>query len=161
MKWSYILFGLCAGIILKLFIIDILKVSGSSMEPTIHHGDIILVNKLSYGFVRPFGASLLVSWNKPKVGDIVIYIYNNNPVVKRCIATEGMPLDFSTDYGYSLHTGNYTVPLDKEQYLKLRSAACVPDNMIFAVGDNYHESVDSRTYGFIATDNILGKVLWK
>ncbi|HIW36432.1 MAG TPA: signal peptidase I [Candidatus Treponema faecavium] len=160
-KGISIICGLCIGVMLKLFAVDILYVSGDSMSPTIRHGDIIFVNKLAYGLVRPFGADLIASWSSPSPGDIVIYIYNSSAVVKRCIATEGMPLDFSADSGYSLHIGGHTIPLDQEQYHKLHTASVVPDNMIFAVGDNYSASVDSRTYGFIAENNILGKVLWK
>ena len=54
--------GLALGILLKFFILDIVHIRGSSMEPTFRDGDAVLVNKLSYGLVRPFGDSTLCRW---------------------------------------------------------------------------------------------------
>ena len=42
--------------LVKLFIIDIVHISGSSMEPTIQNGKAVVVNKLAYGLVKPFGS---------------------------------------------------------------------------------------------------------
>nr|WP_318716038.1 S26 family signal peptidase [uncultured Treponema sp.] len=63
--------GVCIGILLKIFILDILTVSGTSMEPTLQDGQIILVNRLAYGLAKPFGSNLMFSWNKPKENEIV------------------------------------------------------------------------------------------
>lgn len=153
--------GLLAGLFLKLFVIDVLHVSGRSMEEAIHDGSTLVVNKLAYGIVKPFGQSLLVQWKSPAQNDVVIYLYNNKIVVKRCVATEGQSLEYSTDKLYTLKTGDKNIPLTESQYLRFKDIKCVPEGYILAIGDNYEESVDSREYGFVNKKNVLGKVLCK
>lgn len=159
---SFILI-LCAGVFLgfltKLFVIDVLHVSGTSMEPAIKDGTTLAVNKLAYGIILPYSDKLLVQWAKPKRGDIVIYLYNNKIVVKRCVALSGDLLEYSSDSVYTLYVGGKEIPLTEVQYKNLRNTSEVPDGYILAVGDNYESSVDSRNYGFVSERNILGKVI--
>lgn len=153
--------GLAAGLILKLFVIDILHVSGRSMMPAIQDGDTLFVNKLAFGIITPYGEKLLVQWAEPKRGDVVIYLYDNKIVVKRCVAVAGDSLEYSEDSGYIVRVGDSKISLTQEQFDRMKSSQSVPEGYIFAVGDNYAESVDSRSYGFVSIKNILGKVLWR
>lgn len=57
---------LLIAILVKLFIIDIVVVSGSSMYPTIKDGDVIFINKLEYGIVKPFSSSFIKQWKEPQ-----------------------------------------------------------------------------------------------
>lgn len=151
--------GLAVGLFLKLFVVDILHVSGTSMLPALRDGDTLLVNRLAYGIAQPYGEKLLVQWREPKAGDIVIYLYDNKIVVKRCVATGGEHLAYSSDTVYTLAVGDKRIPLTDAQYQRFKDIDTVPDGYILAVGDNYEESVDSRTYGFVSVRNVLGKVL--
>lgn len=153
--------GLLAGFILKIFVFEILTVSGQSMMPAIKDGQRLFVSKVSYGIVKPYGEKLLVQWKKPERGDIVIYLYNNKIVVKRCLAVSGDLLAYSQDkeYNYSLRVNDSVISLSQEQYLRLKDSPSVPEGYILAIGDNYDVSVDSRYYGFVSERNILGKVL--
>lgn len=153
--------GLLIGLLLKLFVFEILTVSGESMSPSIQNGEHLFVSKLSYGLVKPYGSELLIQWKKPKSGDVVIYLYNNKIVVKRCVAIGGEELEIllDTDYNYYLKVGNFKITLDELQYLRLKDSRAVPEGYILAIGDNYEVSVDSRSYGFVSERNILGKVL--
>lgn len=153
--------GLLAGIILKLFVFEFLTVSGRSMQPAINDGDRIFISKLAYGIVTPYGEKLLVQWKKPERNDIIIYLYNDKIVVKRCIAVGGDLLEYSADNVYTLTTGGKQVSLTEIQYNNMKNSFSVPDGYILAVGDNYEESIDSRNYGFVPVKNILGKVLCK
>ncbi len=153
--------GLAAGSLIKVFLFDILHVSGLSMEPAIHNKSTLAVNKLAYGLNCPGYGRLLLKWNTPNVNDIVIYLYNNKIVVKRCVATEGQLLEYSTDPVYNLTVGDKNIPLTAEQYIKMKNCNSVPEGYILAIGDNYSESIDSRNYGFVSTGSVLGKVLWK
>ncbi|MBQ4378856.1 MAG: signal peptidase I [Treponema sp.] len=155
--------GLLLGFFLKLFVFEILTVSGDSMFPAIQNGDRLFVSKLSYGIVKPYSDSLLCQWKKPGKGDVVIYLYDNKIVVKRCVATGGEKLEFyhSTGDNFTLKAGNQEIPLTTLQYLNLKNSETVPQGFILAVGDNYEVSVDSRTYGFVSEKNILGKVIGK
>ena len=153
--------GLFLGLILKLFVIEFLHVSGTSMEMAIQDHSTVAVNKLAYGLVKPFSNSLFIQWKKPAVDDIVIYLYNNKIVVKRCVACEGQLLEYSKNPVYNLKTGGKEIPLTENQYLRLKDISQVPEGYILAVGDNYKVSVDSRDYGFVSVKNVLGKVLCK
>lgn len=154
-----VIIGIFIGIFLKLFVFDITKVSGNSMEPTIMNGDTVFINKLAYGIPKPFGDSLLCTWKEPKKNDIVIYIYNNKTVLKRVVATEFTEIEYFTENGYYMKVGEETIPLTEGQYQRIKYNSYVPENTVFCVGDNYLESVDSRDYGFVLVDSILGKVL--
>jgi signal peptidase I len=153
--------GVLLGIVIKLFAADLLLVSGQSMEPAITDGTRIFVSKLSYGFSLPFASELFIQWADPKNNDVVIYIYNNKTVVKRCAATEGDALEYSRDSKYRVTVNGNVLPLTDGQYQRLKYTEKVPEGMIFAIGDNMEESVDSRHYGFVSVRNILGKVLCK
>jgi signal peptidase I len=145
----------------KLFVLDVLFVSGPSMSPAISHGTLVAEYRLAWGIPVPFSNAYLVRWGSPQAGDVVIYPINGRYVVKRCLASEGIPLEFSNERGYSVRVGDATIPLDETQYKKMKDAECVPDGMLFALGDNMAESRDSRDYGFVSIDSIRGKALWK
>ncbi|MBQ7158048.1 MAG: signal peptidase I [Treponema sp.] len=151
--------GLLIGLFLKLFVLDVLHVSGTSMVPAINNGDRLFVNKLAYGLVRPYGGKLLIQWSEPKRNDVIIYLYNNKIVVKRCVATGGETLAYSDDSVYTLHVGEKHIPLTETQWQNLKDIHSVPDGYVLAIGDNYEESVDSRNYGFVSVRTILGKVI--
>lgn len=153
--------GLVIGICLKFFVVDIVKVSGVSMEPAIMSGSIVVINKLAYGIAAPFGSELLVQWAEPKKGDIVSYFYNNKMIIKRCVGIGGEALDFSSDSQYSISVNEEKYPLSEQQYQRIKFNSVVPKNTILVIGDNAGISVDSRDYGFISVNNILGKVMHK
>ena len=155
------LITLTIAFLIKLFVLDIVLVSGTSMMPNIKDGEIIFINKLAYGIVQPFSSSFLVQWDSPKENDVVIYLYNDKMVVKRCIATEFTPLVFSQNSEYNMEVNNKNIPLKEEQFQRIKNSYFVPEGMILAIGDNYAESVDSRNYGFVSVKNIIGKVLCK
>ena len=131
------------------------------MEPNVKDKSSVIVGKLSFGLVKPFGDDLIIQWGSPKPDDIILYYYNNKTVIKRCVAVAGDTLEFSAFQGYSVCAGENTIPLKESQYQRLKHNSVVPKGMIFAVGDNYAESIDSRDYGFVSEKNILGKVLFR
>jgi signal peptidase I len=153
----YVFIGLLCGILLKLFAVDILIISGTSMEDSLAEGDFLFVNKLSFGLVNPFGDNLLCRWAEPKRDDVIIYVQNDKVVVKRCVAVAGDTLDFFSGSQYSFTVNNSVIPLTEHQYQRIKHSATVPDGMVLAVGDNYHDSIDSRDYGFVPVRNIMGK----
>ena len=151
--------GICLGVLLKLFVLDIVHIRGSSMEPTFRDGDAVLINKLAYGLVKPFGDSVLCSWQEPEAGDIVIYLHEGKLVIKRCIAVAAAPLDYSYNIGYTLAVNGQRFPLSEAKYENMALAGRVPDGMILAVGDNPDASIDSRDYGFIPLYNVLARAV--
>lgn len=155
----FIIAGILCGLFIKLFVLDWFHVSGKSMESTLKDGSTVFVSKISYGLTIPFTQNYFFRWAEPQKNDIVIFLHDNKIVIKRCVLTGGEKLDFLADSQYSLIAGQYKIPLDHEQFEKLSQFEKVPEGYIFAVGDNYDQSIDSREYGFISIKNITGKVI--
>ncbi len=160
----YILIGIALGFFLKLFVIDVLNISGNSMNPTLKNGSKVVVNKLAYGIVKPFSGEFYFQWKEPERGDVVIYLHDNKIVVKRCVAVGGDHLEFLQNSGYSVkvaETDSAEIPLTPLQYQKMKKFGKIPEGYIFALGDNLSDSIDSRDYGFVSVKNIAGKIVGK
>lgn len=157
----FILLGLILGFLLKCSVIDFSKVSGSSMEPTINPGSTVIINKLAYGVCFPLQDELSLSWKKPKLNDVVIFFYNNKPLIKRIVGLEGDTIEFLSNSSYSLIVNGVQIPLTEAQYQRIKYDTVVPKGTALCIGDNYIESVDSRNFGFIPINRILGKIICK
>lgn len=82
--------ALAAAFILKLFLFDFIIAEGSSMEPSIHSGAVLVINRLQYGLRLPWQRGYLVRWALPKEGEVVIfYTPGGELAVKRCAALTG------------------------------------------------------------------------
>lgn len=154
---SLVLFGAIFAII-YLFIAQPHKVSGLSMYPTFNDGDYILTDKLSYRFGAPQHRDVIVLKNPRN---------ESQDFIKRIIGEPGdtvevqggkvfvngkedietyLPKDVVTRDGAFLREGqNYTVPAN--------------DYLVF--GDNREHSSDSRSWGLVARDEIVGKVFFR
>ena len=133
---------------------DILQVHEISMEPSLHNGQTILVNKIAYRIP-------LITKEIPARGDIVIF---QNPidhrlVVKRCRLTAGDPIIVNSE-GW-LIVGDDRFFLTGRQRDMLEGIETVPDDSIMVLGDNPFHSVDSRDYGFIPIQSVRGRVIQK
>ena len=153
-----IIIGLSLGIFIKISCFDIVKIEGDSMFPSIEDGSKVCLNKLAYGLALPFSSSLLLQWSEPEIGDLIVYKYNNKTVVKRCLGISGQLLDYSSNSEYII-VGEISIPLNEQQFQRIKFDKVVPVNTVLAIGDNYEVSVDSRDYGFVPVKNILGKVI--
>ena len=104
------------------------------MEPAIKSGSVLIISRLRYGLRLPGAQKYLIQWAMPKQGEVLVfYTPSGEKAVKRCAA---MP-------GSGVLTGD---------------AAAVNKNF-YAQGDNGLASYDSRAYGPVPVDNIIGKVL--
>jgi signal peptidase I len=127
---------------LKEFVIGFYKVPSNSMAPSIHSGDLIIVSKLAYKF-----AGLKVF--EPDIGDVIVF-KNENINLKRILAKPEDKIYFDKIKIYKKKPKDIIVDsllLNKEEY--------------FVVGDNRAKSYDSRNYGAIQYDSIIGKMLFK
>ncbi len=150
-------YGGPVGIILLTALIlfscfDILQVQENSMEPVLHNGQTILVNKLAY-------KSFFHIDRSPRENDIVIFRTpdDNRLVVKRCRLLSGESIEINRA-GW-LVVGEQEFFLTDTQQKRLSQNPVIPENYIMVLGDNPFHSVDSRDYGYISTSDILGKVI--
>jgi signal peptidase I len=144
-----------ALLLVRVCAVDILIVSGRSMEPTLEPGRLLLINRLYYGLYSPAGDHYLIGWHKPARGDIVLFLnaYDDTLTVKRCLAVSG---DLVKIEAGQLLINDKILPLKYYQEIKWRNHGEVPPGYIFVVGDNLDYSVDSREYGFISARQVLG-----
>lgn len=139
-------------VILFVFFIRLVDVSGNSMNPTLSDGDKMVVSDLFY---------------TPKQGDIVIFrkdSYKEEALVKRVIAVEGQMVEIDFDKGIVYVDGKaLDEPYTAEptyNALDFKGAQTVPEGCVFVMGDNRNDSRDSRDsrIGMIDARQITGKV---
>lgn len=151
---------------IRWIVADHYKVDGSSMEPTIHHGERVIVNKLLYKI------------RDPKHGEIVIlHAPEGKDYIKRIIALPGEEVsvkgDTVTINGKAIAEPYLTdaikkslkegFPYNNMDYPLSDEATIVPKGSVFVMGDNRSFSKDSRSIGFIKIDEVVGRadlVFW-
>ena len=167
----YFIYAILFLILLKGFIVDIKRVSGHSMEPSLKDGDCVFIFKLAYGIKHPLKNKYIFRWARPKSSDIIVYLKDGHFTVKRCVGISEEPIEFSEklgyNYDYSMKVSGKDIPLTAVQFRNLggmsdEEQVRVPAGYVLALGDNLKESHDSRDYGFVLVDGIYGKVfIWK
>jgi signal peptidase I len=80
-----VLGAFAAALVIKLFFFDFIIAEGNSMEPAIHSGSVLVVNRLQYGLRFPGQAGYLIRWASPQQGELVVfYTPSGDIAVKRC-----------------------------------------------------------------------------
>lgn len=136
----------------RLFVAQPFIVSGASMDPTFYNGQYLIVDELSYRL------------NDPARGDVIIFRYPKDPsqfFIKRVI---GLP-------GETVHVRGYSVSITKADGTELtldepyivndgnggNFTATLKEEEYFVMGDNRPESSDSRLWGVLPRENIVGR----
>lgn len=140
---------------IRFFIAQPFIVSGASMENTFHTNEYLIVDRVSYHF------------HEPERGDVVVFRYPRNPsqyFIKRII---GLPGDTVTIDGNTVTISNkdnkegvildepYVKSMEKSTYL----SETLGDREYFVMGDNRDESSDSRVWGVLQKERIIGRAL--
>ena len=127
-------------LIIRIFIMTPVTVSGPSMEETLYTNDIMILNKLNKNNIKRY--------------DIVVVNHKNDRLVKRLIALPNETIkcengiiyidgeEKSNEYGYGNNMDFDEVKLGENEY--------------FVIGDNRGNSFDSRFFGPVKKDDILG-----
>ena len=137
------------------------RVDGASMVPNLENGQMLLVNRNAYHHFDING-SRYYPFDPPERGDVIVFDPPTNsekPYIKRIIGLPGEEVTFGD--GHVLIDG---VPLE-EAYIEDRtrcgrSETCdvvVPEGNIYVLGDNRNNSSDSRVFGPVPVDNVIGK----
>lgn len=154
-EWKHFLLDLLetVGLALVLFVIinsvsARVRVDGSSMLPTLHDGEFVLVNKLAYRL------------GTPTRGDIIVFQSTteaNLDLIKRIV---GLPGDQVMIGGGHVRVNGQTLD---ETYINAapnyNGEWQVPDGYLFVLGDNRNDSSDSHMWGYLPEQNVIGKAL--
>ena len=178
-------------VIIRSFLFEPYQILSGSMLPTLEKGDFLLVSKYSYGIRAPLGNYEWVTWENPKRGDIVIFNFPGEPPVRYIKRVIGLPGDtiFYKDKQLTVNgvlVNNEQVG-ENSQFSEFserlqgspeyiirkyeraptegqleRNSWEVPAGHYFVMGDNRDSSFDSRYWGFVPQQNIVGKawVIW-
>jgi signal peptidase I len=151
-----LLFALFASCLLLFFAFSFLVVDGPSMRPSFRDGQMVMVDRLAFGIRSPAG--YLLRWSRPRRGQLLVF---RNPqdgrlVFKRCIGEAGAGL---VPVSGGLSVGGAVIPLDPSQAFHFMDSGTVPPGCVFVSGDNPPESVDSRDYGCVPIEKIIGIVV--
>src|SRR3989344_2829439 len=159
-----IVIALVLAIIIRTFIIQAFKIPSSSMEPTLLVGDHILVSKFIYGLSLPFTDRKIFTFKKPQQGDVIVFEFPNNPSECKSFASSVRKrIENVVDKNGKPLEGKYGVNLDNIIYPRGSEVRdnfgpyIVPENSVFAMGDNRDRSFDSRYWGSVKNEMIKGK----
>ena len=131
-------------IIVRLFVLEDVYVSGISMLPTYRNGETVIIRKLLY---------------TPQRGDVVVFDSpSQTRLVKRIIGLPGDEIEIRSGIIYidDVAIDNKYQTTDKSEAM---SKIKIPENCVFLMGDNRNFSLDSRSFGPISTKFIIGVVI--
>ncbi len=194
--------------LLRSFLFEPFKIPSGSMIPTLLVGDLILVNKFTYGIRLPVLNTKITEGNKPQRGDVMVFRYPPKPsldYIKRVVGVPGDTVAYLnkrlTINGQVLETSALPEFFDEDamRYFKqfeetfgdrkhrvlndtdrpafvpgadkfegyescsytVEGVTCkVPEGHYFMMGDNRDNSLDSRYWGFVPDQNIVGKAFF-
>ena len=139
---------------IRYFVFQPFFVRGQSMEPNFHHGDYLIVDELSYQF------------RVPERGEVIVFKYPQNPsqrYIKRIVGLPGETIKIQEGKVF-ISQDSVHQPLDELDYLSQfvstpgDSQMRLDKNEYFVLGDNRSLSADSRRWGALPEENIIGRV---
>lgn len=170
-------------LLLRSFLVEPFQIPSGSMLPTLEVGDFILVNKFAYGLRLPVVHYEFLSVDDPERGDIMVFRYPVDPsinYIKRVVGTPGDRIRYEdkrlyvngerveTDFVARLANEDLleeTLGDTRHQLLHTHGRSdvraegewVVPENHYFVMGDNRDNSRDSRYWGLVPEDHVVGE----
>ena len=153
--FKIILISLAIIIPVRYYLIQPFIVRGSSMEPSFSDGEYLVIDEISYRF------------EGPKRGDVVIFKYpkdNSQYFIKRIIGlpsetveiSDGSIIIYNNEYPEGEDIDESYLPEDLETPGDLKVS--VDQDSYFVLGDNRNASSDSRIWGLLPEDDLIGRV---
>ena len=147
------------------FVVQAFKIPTGSMESNLLIGDHLLVNKFVYGFHSSSPLNKLTPYKELKRGDVIVFKYPLSPEVAYVKRLIGLPGEKVEMVGHTVYINGqplkeeYTQYIDPGSIYERYGPFNVPEGQYFAMGDNRDNSQDSRFWGFVPRDHIIGKAL--
>ena len=146
----------------KVFIFQTYKIPTQSMVPTLLVGDHLVVNKFSFRNLGLGPLDRLFPVREVRRGDIIVFKYPEDPKVMFVKRAIGMPGDVIAGVNKTIYINGKPMPdmwgrfLSGAEHRPGFGPIRVGEGKIFALGDNRDFSRDSRYWGFVPRENILG-----
>ncbi len=171
-------------LVLRSFLVEPFQIPSGSMLPTLEVGDFILVNKFTYGIRLPVLDTKVVSLNDPERGDILVFRFpkdNRTNYIKRVVGVPGDVVRYKdkqlwingnlldskflgqinnmemfqeqlveVNHKIFKNASGFTYPGEEGEWV-------IPEASYFVMGDNRDNSNDSRFWGVVPDQNIVGK----
>ena len=140
--------------LIRTYLIQPFLVRGASMEPNFHDGNYLIVDEISYRF------------RKPKRGEVVVFRYPKDPkqyFIKRIVGLPGEKIEIKDKKVFVFNSQNPEGVEIKEDYLQSADitrgnlSVSLKDNEYFVMGDNRPFSSDSRYWGALPVNMIVGR----
>lgn len=174
----------------RSFFIEPFRIPSGSLEPTLRVGDFVAVSKFAYGFRLPVLHTKILTTGEPKRGDIAVFRWPPNPdihFIKRVIGIPGDTIAYKNKVLYvngqevKQHFVRYEMDessgvnvktleenlsdVKHKIYINDRGLSfdfetIVPQGQYFVMGDNRDFSADSRYWGFVKDEYLLGRAFF-
>ncbi len=172
---------------LRSFLVEPFQIPSGSMIPTLEVGDFILVNKFAYGVRAPVLNNEIIPIGKPQRGDVMVFFPPHAPEIYYIKRVIGVPGDHISYNNHVLTLNGkvieeklvaelpagapglrmVTETIDGKEFttykhlnpsrLSIQGSWVVPEGHYFMMGDNRDNSLDSREWGMVSEDAIVGK----
>lgn len=155
---TLIAIALCLAFLIRTFIAEPRYIPSESMFPTLHTGDRLVVEKISYRF------------HPPTIGDIIVFqppaelqrrgYPKDQAFIKRIIGQPGEVISVAQGKVYlngQPLSEDYIAEPPNQPFLPVK----VPEGEFFVMGDNRNDSNDSRYWGFLPKKNIIGRAIFR
>ncbi|MEA4954338.1 MAG: signal peptidase I [Pseudoflavonifractor sp.] len=147
--WTLVVVAAVA-VICSTFFLSVLQIEGSSMEPTLNEGELVVASRSKHF----------------QHGDIIAFYYNNKVLLKRVIGFPSEWIDIDENGNVSIDGHDLEEPYVQEKALgecDITLPCQIPDERWFVLGDRRSTSIDSRSkvIGDVAEEQLVGKVVFR
>lgn len=164
--------ALLIALVVRTLVIQAFKIPSSSMESTLLIGDHIFVNKFLYGYHIPLTKGRVLRFSSPNRGDIIVFVFpedKSKDFIKRVIGVPGDTIEirqkrvFVNGQPLSENYVQYADGNMVDGFVRSRDnlpPIKVPPDKLFVMGDNRDRSYDSRFWGYVDMDAVIGKAMF-
>ncbi len=131
-----------------IFVMGLQQVIGPSMNPTLNEGDIIITNKFIYRF------------KSIERNDVVVISQDEKYMIKRIVGLPGETVEYQNNdvlINGKAYKETFTNSETEDFTIQDLGYDVIPEDMYLVLGDNRKDSLDSRTFGLISKNQIIGK----